>query len=152
MDNQVTVVYGVCHAVEQPFRGGEQLLYPESVFFVIAAVVLGDAGKVVHVVVAVKEYRVFPMLPFVFDNLHEVPFQFLNGEIQIGVEVVPDEDVDAGFVNETFPLVSSVNVADDVVSGHGLKMSDISCEDSGFLEYLLMLFDEKFSNRIEVSL
>lgn len=45
-----------------------------------------------------------------------------------------------------------MNVADDVVSGHGLKMSDISCEDSGFLEYMLMLFDEKFSDRIEVSL
>lgn len=51
--DQVIVAYGVCHTVEQPFRGGEQLLYPESVYFVISAVAFGDAGKEVHVMVAV---------------------------------------------------------------------------------------------------
>ena len=101
--DQVVVSYGVCDTVEQPFRGGEQLLYPESVFFVVAVVAFGDAGKVVHVVVAVQKHRVFPMLPFVFNNLHEVPLQFIGSEIPIEVEVVPDEDVDEGFVNETFP-------------------------------------------------
>ena len=79
----------------------------------------GDAGKVVHVVVAVKEHRVFPMLPFVFNDFHEVSLQLLDGEVQVGVEVVPNEDVNTVIVNETFPGVSSVNVADDVVGGHG---------------------------------
>jgi len=101
--DQITVAYGVCHAVEQPFRGGEQLLYPESVFFVVAVVAFGDAGEIVHVMVAVQEHRVFPVLPFVFDNLHEVSLQFLNGEVLIRIEVVSDEDVDAVLINETFP-------------------------------------------------
>ena len=70
--------------------------------------------------VTVKEHRVFPVLPFVFDNLHEVSLQFLNGEVLIRIEVVPDEDVDAVLVNETFPRVLSVDVTDDVVGGHGL--------------------------------
>lgn len=72
-----------------PFRGGEQLLYPICVFFVITAIVFGDAGKVVYVVVAVKEHSVFPVLSFVFDNLHEVLLQLLNDEVNVGFEVVP---------------------------------------------------------------
>lgn len=70
---------------------------------VIAAVMFGDVGKVVHVVVAVQEHRVFPMFPFVFNDLYEIPLQLLDGEVQVGVEVVPDEDVDTVLVNETFP-------------------------------------------------
>ena len=137
--DQVTVAYSVSDTVEQPFRGGEQLLYPESVFFVVAVVAFGDAGKVVHVVVAVQEHRVFPVLPFVFDNLHEVSLQFLNGEVLIRIEVVPDEDVDAVIVNETFPRVFSVNVTDDVVSGHELGMF-VACEDSITLGILVRMY------------
>lgn len=88
---------------------------------VIAAVMFGDVGKVVHVVVAVQEHRVFPMFPFVFNDLHEVALQLFYGEVQIGVEVVPDKHVDAVVVNEAFPCVPSVNVANDVVGGHGLR-------------------------------
>ena len=119
--DQVIVTYGISDPVEKPFRGGKQLLYPESVFLVIAAVVFRDVWKVIHVMVAVQEHRVFPMLPFVFNDLHEIPLQLLDGEVQVGVEVVTDEDIDAVIVNETFPGVPSVNVADDVVGGHGMR-------------------------------
>lgn len=33
-------------------------------------------------------------------NSIEVPVQSLDGEVQVGVEVVPDEDVDIVVVNE----------------------------------------------------
>ena len=39
--------------------------------------------------------------------------------------------------------VPSVNVADDVVGGTWVEMSDNGCEDSGFLERGSMLFGEK---------
>ena len=61
------------------------------------------------------------MLPFVFNNLKEVPLRLLDGEVQVGVKVVSNEDVDAVLVNETFPSVLSVNVADDVVGGLGWR-------------------------------
>lgn len=98
--DQITVANGVCHAVEQRFRVSEQPLNPAGVFFVVTAVVFGNAGKVVHVVVAVKEHHVFPVLLFVFNDLHEIPLQLLDGEVQVGVEVVPYEDVDIVVVNE----------------------------------------------------
>ena len=71
--------------------------------------------------VAVKEHSVFPVLSFVFDNLHEVLLQLLNDDVKVGVEVFTDKNVDAVFVNETFSSVTSVNFADDVAGGHGLK-------------------------------
>ena len=52
-------------------------------------------------------------------HLQKVPLQFIDSEILIGVEVVPDEEVDAVLVIETFPRVSSVDVTNDVVGGHG---------------------------------
>ena len=38
----------------------------------------------------------------------------------VRVKVIPNEDIDAILVNETFPSVSSMNVADDIVGGHCL--------------------------------
>jgi hypothetical protein len=58
-------------------------------------------------------------------NSIEVPVQLLDGEEQVEVEVVPEEDVDAVFVNKTFSGVPSVNVADGVVGGHGWMGGDV---------------------------
>lgn len=36
----------------------------------------------------------------------------------VRVEVVTDKDIYAALINETFPSVSSMNIADDIVGGH----------------------------------
>ena len=136
MGDQVLVSDGVGDAVEQFFGGVEQPGGSFGVFFVIAVGGFVASGDVLHVVVAVEQHHLVFVFFLVVGDFEEVAFQFLEGEINVGFEVVADEDVDALFVNEPFPRVSAVDVSDDVVGGHGgsfLRVSVLLVQMEGIL-------------------
>ena len=112
---QVLFPDGVGDAVKQVFRDVEQPLDPVGVSRVVAVGEVVGVGEVFCVVVAIEEDHLVFVFFFVLGDLEEVAFQFLEGVILVGVEEVSDEDVDTGVVNEAFPGVSAVDVADDVV-------------------------------------
>ena len=118
--DEAVVSDGEGDAAEQVFGDVEQPFRPFGVRPVVAVGEVVGAGEVAHVVVAVKQHDAVAVFFFVFGDFQEVPFEFLEGVVAVGVEEIADEDVDAVFVHETFPSVPTVDVADDVVGGHGV--------------------------------
>jgi hypothetical protein len=60
------------------------------------------------------------MLLLILYDFHEVILQVHEMNPIVRVEVVTDKDIYAALINETFPSVSSMNIADDVVGWHNL--------------------------------
>ena len=56
---------------------------------------------------------------FVFDDFQEITLEFVEGNVLVGIKIVAHEDVDACFVYESFPRGPAMDVADDVIGGHG---------------------------------
>lgn len=112
--DEVLVADGVGDAVEQFLCVFDQPLDPLGVSGVVSVGKVVGVGEVFHVVVAVEQHHLLAVFFFVFDDFEEVVFECLEGVGLIGVEEIADEDVDALEVNEAFPGVSAVDVADDV--------------------------------------
>ncbi len=118
MGDQIFISDGVSHPMEQFLCGVEQLSYPFGVHEVIAVGIVACLGEIAHVVVSIEQHHLVFVFFFIFCDFQKVPLQFLKGEIEVGVEVVADEDVDAVLVHEPFPSVASMDIADDVVGVH----------------------------------
>lgn len=113
--DEVLVADGVGDAVEQFLCVFDQPLDPLGVSGVVSVGEVVGVGEVFHVVVAIEQHHLLTVLFFVFGDFEKVAFECLKGVGLIGVEEVADEYVDALEVNEAFPGVSAVDVADDVV-------------------------------------
>ena len=75
------------------------------------------------VMVPIQKHDILRMLLFILYDFHEVILQVHKMNVVIRVKVIPDEDIDTIFVNETLSCVSSMNITDDVVCRHGLFCS-----------------------------
>ena len=70
--------------------------------------------------VSIQEHDIIGMFLFELYDLHKVILQVHEMNIIVWVEIVTDKDIYAALINETFPSVSSMNIANDVVGWHNL--------------------------------